>query len=278
MSGFEHYETMSDLEMPIKVFSAAFRNIAEKLFAITRKSEETRQESQIRHAQDLLREEYRLLLNICNIEMAHKLVQVHVSKKEVNLTRLVDNIREIVEDTLNIHVGGEMPGEDLWVEAEESILFYTLLGVVRNSIQFNCGDSIEIYLSLFKNSNWATVEILDNGVGIPYKSLPYIYDPYFMDATRESDSKGLGLGMALLYRSMQHFGGRTNAKNRPDGGTQVVIRMPVTFPPNGASSTGISGTLGTTSRLNRWRDIAHIQLGEFMDNPPSMPPNKSMTG
>jgi len=73
------------------------------------------------------------------------------------------------------------------------------------------------------DDGWATIEIEDNGVGLPAKDRDRLTEPYV--TTRE---RGTGLGLAIVDRIMEEHGGQlalTDAARPP--GARVTLRLPL---------------------------------------------------
>ncbi len=67
-----------------------------------------------------------------------------------------------------------------------------------------------------------TVEIFDNGGGIPPEVLPRIFDPFF---TTKPPGRGTGLGLPVAQNIITLHNGNINIENHPDGGVHVVITL-----------------------------------------------------
>jgi PAS domain S-box-containing protein len=70
-----------------------------------------------------------------------------------------------------------------------------------------------------------TVEISDNGVGIPKKDLKKIFDPFFTTKGGK-DNIGLGLGLTIVQGIVKTHHGRIDVKSRPKRGTKFTIKLP----------------------------------------------------
>ena len=70
--------------------------------------------------------------------------------------------------------------------------------------------------------DYVSIEIADNGPGIPVRDLCHVCEPYF---TTKSDSHGLGLTAA--YSIVQRHGGQMCVKSRWREGTLVTVYIPV---------------------------------------------------
>jgi signal transduction histidine kinase len=66
------------------------------------------------------------------------------------------------------------------------------------------------------------ISIQDNGSGIPVESQPHIFDPFY---TTKPVGVGTGLGLGIVHRIVEQFGGVVRFSS--DGnGTEFVVRLP----------------------------------------------------
>jgi two-component system nitrogen regulation sensor histidine kinase NtrY len=70
-----------------------------------------------------------------------------------------------------------------------------------------------------------TVEVADNGCGVPPELKPKIFDPYF---STKKDSTGLGL--AIVSTIIADHGGYIRVRDNHPRGTCFVIELPVNQP------------------------------------------------
>jgi PAS domain S-box-containing protein len=69
-----------------------------------------------------------------------------------------------------------------------------------------------------------TVEVKDNGPGIPQDKLSHIFDPFF---TTKEPGKGTGLGLTVTRKLVEMHGGAIEIRNRKSGGVAVSIWLKV---------------------------------------------------
>ena len=69
-----------------------------------------------------------------------------------------------------------------------------------------------------------TIEITDNGPGIPDEIMDKIFEPFF--TTKES---GAGLGLSISHEIVAAHQGSIVFKNQDKGGLKCMITLPVTF-------------------------------------------------
>ena len=65
------------------------------------------------------------------------------------------------------------------------------------------------------------ISVSDNGAGIPAELLPRVFEPRF--STRTS---GAGLGLAIVRRLVESWGGRIEVESREGEGTLVTVQLP----------------------------------------------------
>ncbi|OHD56875.1 MAG: hypothetical protein A2Y33_09850 [Spirochaetes bacterium GWF1_51_8] len=81
-------------------------------------------------------------------------------------------------------------------------------------------------LNLDENREYIKISISDNGQGIPDDIRDKIFDPFF--STKERDSiKGRGLGLSVVYGTIQRFHGAIDFESFKDKGTVFNIYLPV---------------------------------------------------
>ena len=68
-----------------------------------------------------------------------------------------------------------------------------------------------------------SVEICDNGVGIPNEVIDRIFEPFF---TTKKVGHGTGLGLSISYGIIQECSGSIQAVSQHDGGTCFIMKFP----------------------------------------------------
>ena len=87
----------------------------------------------------------------------------------------------------------------------------------------------------------AIVAIRDHGPGVPDDHLNRIFEAFYRVAdSRDRETGGVGLGLAITARIMALHGGNARARNAADGGLIVELRFPESNglpPPDARDST-----------------------------------------
>jgi len=82
----------------------------------------------------------------------------------------------------------------------------------------------------WNDGRWHYLEVSDTGVGIPGPLQKRIFDPLFTTTGSRNDplGSGMGLGLALVRRGVEAFGGKAELTEPPPGfATCVRVRLPV---------------------------------------------------
>lgn len=95
--------------------------------------------------------------------------------------------------------------------------------LLDNAIKFSHAGN-EILLRTKETERELIVQVRDEGVGIPAKEMPYIFDAFHQAKTKQSG--GHGLGLAVVKAIVREHGGRVSVKSMPDKGTLFTVRLP----------------------------------------------------
>ena len=71
------------------------------------------------------------------------------------------------------------------------------------------------------------IVVSDQGPGIPEERLADVFDPFTrLESSRNRETGGIGLGLALARAIVDDAGGRISLQNRAGGGLDAVIELP----------------------------------------------------
>jgi signal transduction histidine kinase len=97
--------------------------------------------------------------------------------------------------------------EDLVVNGDPHRLRRLLGNMLDNAIKYTLEDGT-ITISLFRDGDWALLEVADNGIGIAPQDLPQIFSRFYrVTSTRPQVKGGAGLGLALVKEIAEQHGG-----------------------------------------------------------------------
>jgi signal transduction histidine kinase len=70
---------------------------------------------------------------------------------------------------------------------------------------------------------WVLLSVSDSGPGIPDEVRDRIFDPFF---STKIETKGVGLGLAVVYGIVRRHGGTISIDSTPDTGATFTVRLP----------------------------------------------------
>lgn len=107
------------------------------------------------------------------------------------------------------------------IEADPSILRQALVNLAKNAIQaMPQGGRLDVTCAQGKDGR-VEIRVADTGVGISPENLAKIFDLYF--TTKRA---GTGIGLSLVYRTIQLHNGDIDVESTPGKGTTFIIKMP----------------------------------------------------
>jgi signal transduction histidine kinase len=107
----------------------------------------------------------------------------------------------------------------------------SLRRAVRNLIEnaLHYGDRARV--SVDRKDNEVLIRVDDDGPGIPRDRLEEVMRPFSrLDDARQRNTRGLGLGLAIVQKSVAAEGGQLTLANRPEGGlrAEICLNLPRT--------------------------------------------------
>jgi two-component system sensor histidine kinase CpxA len=100
--------------------------------------------------------------------------------------------------------------------------------VLRNAVRYSPpGGAVEVGVARRESDGAAAaIVIRDHGPGVPDGELERIFEPFHRVAeSRDRDSGGEGIGLAITSRVMKAHGGSARAANHPGGGLEVILEL-----------------------------------------------------
>ncbi len=102
-----------------------------------------------------------------------------------------------------------------------------LSNLVNNAIKYT-PDGGTITISLFREGEWARLEVSDTGIGIPPEHLPLIFDRFYrVDKARSRAGGGTGLGLAIVKGIAEQHGGKVTVTSQPGKGSTFTVRLKI---------------------------------------------------
>jgi PAS domain S-box-containing protein len=108
--------------------------------------------------------------------------------------------------------------------ADEKLLRQVMTNLLSNAVKYSAqGSSVHVRLTCDKKQ--ATIEIRDEGIGIPYEDQDHLFE-LFHRAANVGNIQGSGLGLAIVKRAVEAHGGTINFISTERVGTTFTVSIP----------------------------------------------------
>lgn len=105
-----------------------------------------------------------------------------------------------------------------------STLKRAFANLINNAVKY--GQIAEVFLK--QKDNLVTIEIRDNGPGIPEADLLKVFEPFYrVDQSRSRKTGGTGLGLTIARDTIIAHDGEIVLMNLPGGGFKVIVTLPL---------------------------------------------------
>ncbi len=157
----------------------------------------------------------------------------HVRPGRVSIPELVRETAALYEEQANtkgVTITLAMASPDLTVEGEAGKLGIALGNLLSNAVAFSHSGG-HITVSVEADGDSVTVSVRDEGIGIPSKDLPRVFDRFYqVESHLTRRHGGMGLGLAVAKAMIEMHGGTIWAESEVDKGSTFSFRLPMQRP------------------------------------------------
>ncbi len=140
------------------------------------------------------------------------------SIQKVDLTELAESTAALYRERLTpFDFVMNLPSESISVQTDASFVREALHNLLQNALDA-CQPDEQIELKLSRQSETIELSVRDSGSGMDPETLDSARLPYFT-----TKSKGNGLGLAIVERSMAELGGQLRVQSDKGTGTEVTL-------------------------------------------------------
>lgn len=130
---------------------------------------------------------------------------------------------QLKHDMLNSFVFNDEDA-DVTLRVRPNALRRALRNVIENAIRY--GGSADVSIS--RGKDMVSIEICDDGPGIPEEEIEEVFEPFFrLERSRSRETGGTGLGLSIARTLLRASGGDISLSNKPEGGVRARISLPI---------------------------------------------------
>ena len=117
-------------------------------------------------------------------------------------------------------------GDELEILGDKERIEQVVMNITSNAIKYT-PDGGEISLEAFRRGKKVCVRVKDNGIGIPEKDLPHLFERFYrVDKARSRQSGGTGLGLSIAREILNMHNGNISIDSVFGQGTVVSMTLP----------------------------------------------------
>ena len=133
-------------------------------------------------------------------------------------------VQSVVDDMADAGLPVTMdPAQSIVVDCRPDALKRAIRNLIDNAVKH--GELAQVAVNLAPESIVITIE--DQGPGIAEQELERVFQPFYrIDASRNSETGGIGLGLAIALSIIQAHGGVLALVNRKAGGLRASVTLP----------------------------------------------------
>ena len=170
------------------------------------------------------------LLSLSRIDNETSQLDIELTNFTAFITFILNRFDKIKsqsqEDTKKYELIREYPITPIWVEIDTDKMTQVIDNILNNAIKYS-PDGGRIKVGMKTTDAQLIISISDEGLGIPKKDLPRIFDRFYrVDKARSRAQGGTGLGLAIAKEIIKQHKGFIWAKSEYGKGSTFTIVLP----------------------------------------------------
>lgn len=170
------------------------------------------------------------LLSLSRIDNETSQLDIELTNFTAFITFILNRFDKIKsqsqEDTKKYELIREYPITPIWVEIDTDKMTQVIDNILNNAIKYS-PDGGKIKVGMKTTDAQLIISISDEGLGIPKKNLPRIFDRFYrVDKARSRAQGGTGLGLAIAKEIVKQHKGFIWAKSEYGKGSTFTIVLP----------------------------------------------------
>lgn len=150
-----------------------------------------------------------------------------VGLREV-LAKVVEENSDLAQ-ARGVNLKLEAPGPNVKVAGIPRLLHEAVANLITNAVKYSPKGTGKVVVRALDEGDEVTIEVQDNGIGIDKKDLPLLFQEFVQLPKRQrevDDSVSSGLGLSIVRRIAEHFGGSVAVRSELNKGSVFCISLP----------------------------------------------------
>jgi signal transduction histidine kinase len=157
--------------------------------------------------------------------------ELPMQKQDTDMSALVRDTVEVFKPLASdkgITLTKEINPQPILARVDSARIRQALQNLLGNAIRYT-PEGGEIKVVLGHREDFASIQVVDSGIGIPPEDLDKVFDRFYRaDSSRKRDLPGTGLGLAVAQAIVQSHAGRIEVQSQGlDQGSTFTMILPV---------------------------------------------------
>lgn len=126
---------------------------------------------------------------------------------------------------------------NLWVDTDPALLLRVLSNLAANAVRYT--ERGGILVGCRRRGGQVEIQVIDTGIGIDKDESAKVFGEFYQVSSMARDGEyGLGLGLAIVQRSMDLLGGTVRLRSSPGRGSVFSVTLPRAVAPAATAPAG----------------------------------------
>ncbi|MFV0483988.1 MAG: sensor histidine kinase [Bacteroidales bacterium] len=145
-------------------------------------------------------------------------------EEELNLNEIIEDLADSYKEAIDVKMR-----KQLTIKGNKSLIHSIFQNLIDNSIKYAKSEDLKVTINNYlTDDKFAYFSVYDNGIGINEKHLQRIFERFYrIDEGRVREAGSTGLGLAIVKNAVILHGGIIEAKNRKDGGLEILFTLAI---------------------------------------------------
>lgn len=164
------------------------------------------------------------ILLLSSIESKNNLVTENVLL--YNIFKEVYEMISYIADSKHIKIYYNFEDENVAIQAYGDYIKQLFLNLIDNAIKYT-PEGGTVIINQFTRNDEITIEVIDNGVGIPKEDQDKIFQRFYrVDKARSRSVGGTGLGLAITKHIVNSLQGNISVESKLGEGSKFIVTIP----------------------------------------------------
>lgn len=121
----------------------------------------------------------------------------------------------------------DIPDHEIIVNGDETRLQQLFGNLMENSVRYTTAGGLT-QVSCHYEARYTIIDLHDSKPGVAHELLPHLFERFYrVDASRNRETGGAGLGLAICKSIVEAHGGTIGAQQSPLGGLWIRVTLPI---------------------------------------------------